>query len=786
MREITLTPALSHPRERGQDPSRDKGSVAGRGARPLLHGRMGSTVYGQTNGLRSTPMTLAHNILDGLNAPQREAVETIEGPLLIVAGPGSGKTRVITHRIAYLVRVVGISPRRILAVTFTNRAAREMKDRLQGLVGEGADRLSVGTFHSFCAGVLRRDGKHVGLESSFSIYDDEDQINLVKQAMEQADLDPKRYPPRSVLGVISRAKSVLMDSHALEQYHQSFFEERAASVYQRYEELLSRNNGVDFDDLLLKAVQLLRGHDDVLARYQRRFVHVMIDEFQDTNVAQYALAKLLAGGHRNICVVGDADQSIYSWRHADIRNILSFQKDYPEARVVTLSQNYRSTAPILKAAKQLISTNRMRLDKELWTSESQGHPVVVHELYNEEEEAQFVLAEVARLGKEDGFKAGDCAVMYRVNAQSRALEEACLRYGVQYRLVGGVRFYQRREVKDVIAYLRLIHNPNDDVSLSRVINVPSRGIGRRSMDEIRRWAQGQQLPMYGALLQMSGASAAEGPDPLMSTRTARLASGFVKLLADLAKESRRLSVVDLIDAVLERTDYKAHLQRQDDFEDRWENVLELRNTAQEFREIEPPDGLGMLLERLALVADVDNYQESPDAVTLITLHQAKGLEFPVVFMVGMEEGLLPHSRSRDSAEEVEEERRLCYVGMTRCKERLYLLRSFRRGFMGGNAPSGPSRFLYEIPRDLTASPAPPPPTPRRSPRGMWGPSQASPRPAPDSDGLKTGQKVRHSSFGEGVVVSCVPSDQDYVVTVAFDGAGVKRLMLSYANLVQVE
>ena len=731
-------------------------------------------------------MTAEHHILDGLNAPQREAVETIDGPLLIVAGPGSGKTRVITHRIAYLVRVVGISPYRILAVTFTNKAAREMKDRLQHLVGKRADQLSVGTFHSFCAGVLRKDGKHIGLESSFSIYDDEDQMNLVKQAMEQADLDPRRYPPRAVHGVISRAKSLLMDSHALGQNHQSFFEERAASVYQRYEELLTRNNGVDFDDLLLKAVQLLRSHDDVLARYHRRFIHVMIDEFQDTNVAQYALAKLLAGGHRNICVVGDADQSIYSWRHADIRNILSFQKDYPEARTVTLAQNYRSTAPILNAAKQLISANRMRLDKDLWTSESEGHPVVVHELYNEEEEAQFVLGEVDRLGKDDGFKAGDCAVMYRVNAQSRALEEACLRYGVKYRLVGGVRFYQRREVKDIIAYLRLIHNPNDEVSLSRVINVPPRGIGQRSMEEIGRWARGRRLPLYGALLELSDTSATGKPDPLLSTRVTKLVSGFVKLLSDLGEESRRLNVVDLIDTILDRIDYKAHLQqRHEDFEDRWENVLELRNTGQEFRELEPSEGLGLLLERLALVADVDSYQESPDAVTLITLHQAKGLEFPVVFMVGMEEGLLPHFRSRDSDHEMEEERRLCYVGMTRSKQRLYLLRSFRRGFRGGNGPSGPSRFLYEIPRDLTTSPATPP-VPQRSSWGMWEPSATSPRPEPDVDGLKTGQKVRHATFGEGIVVSCVPSAQDYEVTVAFDGTGVKRLLLSYANLDQVE
>ena len=727
-------------------------------------------------------MTAAQDILDGLNPAQREAVEAIEGPLLIIAGPGSGKTRVITHRIAYLVRVCGVSPYRILAVTFTNKAAREMKDRLQHLVGTRGDRLTVGTFHAFCASILRRDGKHIGLEPSFTIYDDEDQMNLVKQAMEQTDLDPKRYPPRAVHGVISRAKSLLMDSHALGQNNQSFFEERAATVYQRYEELLTRNNGVDFDDLLLKTAHLLRTHEDVLARYQRRFLHVLIDEFQDTNVAQYVLAKLLAGGYRNICVVGDADQSIYSWRHADIRNILSFQKDYPEARTVTLAQNYRSTAPILNAAKQLISTNRMRLDKDLWTSQSEGHPVVVHELYNEEEEAQFVLGEVDRLGKEDGIKAGDCAVMYRVNAQSRALEEACLRYGVKYRLVGGVRFYQRREVKDVITYLRLIHNPNDEVSLARVINVPLRGIGQRSMEDIRRWAQGQQLSIYQALERLADSAESGRKDHPLSPRIAKLVSGFVKLLADLREEGRRLDVVDLIDAVLERINYKSYLQdRTEDFEDRWQNVMELRNAAQEFREVDPPEGLGMLLERLALVADVDNYVESPEAVTLITLHQAKGLEFQVVFMVGMEEGLLPHFRSKDSPEELEEERRLCYVGMTRSKERLYMLRAFRRGFMGGSAPSGPSRFLYEIPRHLTTSAAQTE-VAQKSSWGMWEPATDTSRPEPELDGLKTGQKVHHGTFGDGMVVSCVPSGHDYEVTVAFDGAGVKRLLLSYANL----
>ena len=734
-------------------------------------------------------MTEKHDILEGLNPAQREAVETIEGPLLIIAGPGSGKTRVITHRVAYLVRVCRVTPYRMLAVTFTNKAAREMKDRLERLVGTRADQLSVGTFHAFCAGLLRREGSHVGLDSSFSIYDDEDQMSLLKQAMEQAGLDPKSFPPRAVHGVISRAKSVMMDANALRLNRQSYFEEQAAKAYERYEELLTRNNAVDFDDLLLKVVHLFRNHPDVLRKYQRRYLHVLIDEFQDTNVTQYSLAKLLAEEYKNICVVGDADQSIYSWRHADIRNILSFQKDYPEAKTVTLEENYRSTGTILQAAKRLISANTMRLAKELWTSKADGHPVVVHETYDEDDEAQFVLRELERLVREEGIKSGDCAVMYRVNSQSRALEEACLRYGIKYRLVGGVRFYQRREVKDVIAYLRLINNPDDDVSLARVVNVPLRGIGQRSLEELTRWARSQEVSLLPAMERIvDGACEAEAMARSLGPRVARPVGGFLELLKGLREDSRRVDVVELIDVVLERTAYRDYLfERVERPEERWENILELRNAAQEFRSMGPPDGLTYLLERLALVADVDNYDNSPDALTLITLHQAKGLEFPVVFMVGMEEGLLPHSRSLGDPQELEEERRLCYVGMTRSKERLYLTRAFRRGFVGGSGgPRGPSRFLYEIPSHLISS-ATPVASARKSLWDGWDPSITVPEPVVVVQSVKTGDKVRHSIFGEGMVVSCVPSSSDFEVTVAFDGAtGVKRLLLSYANLQVLE
>ena len=731
-------------------------------------------------------MTQVNEILEGLNPAQREAVEAIDGPLLIVAGPGSGKTRVISHRVAYLVRVCGISPYRIMAVTFTNKAAREMKDRLQRLVGARVDQISAGTFHAFCAALLRRDGNHVGLDSSFSIYDDEDQMGLLKQAMEEVDVDPRQYQPRAIHSVISRAKSILMDSQTLSLNCQNYFEEQAAKVYQRYEELLARNNAVDFDDLLLKVVHLLRNNSEVLTRYQRRYLHILIDEFQDTNVAQYTLAKLLAEEHKNICVVGDADQSIYGWRHADIRNILSFQNDYPGARTIALEENYRSTGTILEAAKHLIATNRMRLVKDLWTSKEEGHPIVVHEVYNGEEEAQFVIGEVGRLTADESFNPGDCAVMYRVNAQSRSLEEACLRYGMKYKLVGGVRFYQRREVKDVMAYLRLINNRFDEVSLARVINVPLRGIGQRSMDELTRWARSQDIPMFTAIEKLAEGDITGHP---ISPRVARPIAGFARLIRGLMDDSERLDVVELIDEVLERTGYRKYLfDRGERAEERWENILELRNTAQEFRLIAPPTGLTDLLGRLALVADVDSYEESADAITLITLHQAKGLEFPVVFMVGMEDGLLPHARSLDSEEQLEEERRLCYVGMTRSRDRLYLLRAFRRGFTGSGGSGAASRFLYEIPGHLITSAAALK-APPKSPWGIWEPSVTTTiseaQPTPPS--LRAGDKVLHNTFGEGMVVSCIPSGDDYEVAVAFTGgAGVKRLLLSYAHLEKVD
>ena len=734
-------------------------------------------------------MTPGIEVLEGLNPAQKQAVETIDGPILIVAGPGSGKTRVITHRIAYLVRVREESPYRIAAVTFTNKAAREMKDRLQRLVGTRSDALTVGTFHAFCALLLRRDGIRVGLPSNYTIYDADDQLALIKQAMELAELDPKQNPPQAVRSVISRAKSILLDSQGLAQHHNNYFEERCSRVYHHYEELLTRNNAADFDDLLMKSVQLLQEDTEVREKYQGRYLYLMVDEFQDTNVAQYRLARLLAGEHRNICVVGDPDQSIYSWRSADIRNILSFQQDYPDAVVISLDQNYRSTVKILDAAKHLISVNGMRLQNSLFTDNAEGAPLEVHEAYDEDEEASYVITEVDRLVREEKMQPGDCAVMYRVNAQSRALEEACLHQGMKYRLVGGVRFYQRREVKDLMAYLRLLHNPLDEVSLFRVISVPPRGIGAKTLQDLAHWSQREDVPLLTAMQRIAAARSAGEPSPVsLNSRAVNAITAFVSIIDGLLRQASQLKVVELIDRVLEDSGLKRFIQNDDErAEERWENILALRETAQEFNAQDPADGLATLLERLSLVADVDNYQESEDSITLITLHQAKGLEFPAVFIVGLEEGLLPHSRSMESEEQLEEERRLCYVGMTRAQQRLYLLRAFRRGFMGRAGPTLASRFLRDIPQGLLS----PGKTtkvdaPRKSPWNAWE-ATASTQPAPVKPTLQVGDLVRHRSFGEGVVMGSEPDAGDIQITVEFrDGVGLKRLLLSFAPLEKIE
>ena len=743
---------------------------------------------------------MATTILDGLNPMQREAVTTIDGPILINAGPGSGKTRVITHRVAYLVRGCGVYPSRVAAVTFTNKAAREMRDRLRPLLGEESDRLTVATFHSFCAGVLRVAGDRIGIARDFVIYDDADQISVVKRAMEDAGVDPKTFSPRAILSAISGAKSTLVDVEGFRLAGETPYDEIVHRVYDVYERLLAQSSALDFDDLLLKVYRLFAEVPDVAERYRDRYVHFMIDEFQDTNVVQYAIAKQISEKHRNLCVVGDPDQSIYSWRNADIRNILSFRHDYPEAKVIALEENYRSTQTVLDAAQALISSNEQRVEKELWTSNGKGEPIVVGEAYNEADEARMVVGELGRLVQEEGYSLGDAAIMYRVNAQSRTFEEACLRHGVPYQLVGSVRFYQRQEIKDVTAYLRLVANPHDDAGFARVVNVPSRGIGQRTQDELTRLARDTGTSLFDAVRLADGDAGAA-----FATRSLGALTRFREMIDGLMADSADLDLVEIVDQVLERTGYRKYVQAQEErgekAEERWDNVMELRSSVKDFLTLgRGRDALSAFLESVALVSDTDNLEETSDAVTLITLHQAKGLEFRAVFMVGMEEGLLPHIRSLEDESEMEEERRLAYVGVTRAKERLYLLRAFRRGFRGMSGPSLPSRFLADIPRKLVAQ------EPRRAPTSAGAAARSRNRPtaapapsrralildAPPSEPrddkphLSTGDKVRHAKFGEGIVTGTKPAHDDVEVTVAFaNGNGIKRLLLGMAPLEKV-
>jgi DNA helicase-2/ATP-dependent DNA helicase PcrA len=726
------------------------------------------------------------DILATLNPAQREAAEAINGPLLILAGPGSGKTRVITYRIAYLVRRCGVSPHHIMAVTFTNKAAREMKERLEQLLGQATEALTLGTFHAICARILRREGKAVGLESSFVIYDEDDQLKLMKQVLEELKLDPKQHVPQALRSAISAAKSRLISPEDYGRRVSSYFEEIVHRVYQRYQQLLSRGQAVDFDDLLMRTVQLFRDNPKILATYQSRYVHILVDEFQDTNIAQYELMKQLAARYRNLCVVGDPDQSIYSWRFADLRNILSFEKDYPEAKVVFLEQNYRSSKIILEVASDVISANVLRKPKKLWTENENGTPVAVIESYNAEEEAQCVVNEIEKLVGQEQISLKDCAVMYRINAQSRALEETFMRYGVPYKLVGGTRFYQRQEVKDIICYLRVIHNPQDNVSLLRIINVPGRGIGQKTISALQDLAKAHDVSLFQALRQITQNAAAGEAKQALPLRTIQTLAGFDALMAEFTACSRELSLSGVMNEILERTGFRAYLQGKDDGEERWENIIELRNVAAEYDEMDTEQGLTAFLEKVSLVSDIDGLDETADAVTLITLHQAKGLEFPAVFIVGLEEGILPHRRSFDDPEQMEEERRLCYVGITRAKKYLYLLRSYRRSLFGGSAANPPSRFLPDISPHLVR------------PRGLWD-DTSSPvhstdfgdnfQPLPESTNtltLKVGDHIHHSKFGPGIVMTCSPTNGDQEVTVAFEQAGVKKLLASLAPLQRIE
>jgi len=757
--------------------------------------------------------------LDGLNDRQQVAVVHVEGPLLIHAGAGSGKTRVLTQRIAHLIEAGHARPWQIMAVTFTNKAANEMKERIHRLVGEPGRDITIGTFHSICVRLLRMEWRQEG-RNNFTIYDEADVTTLVKESMLAVNISDKSYSPSAVRAGISKAKNELVSPERYEP--KRHFDEVVRRVYAEYQRRLEENKALDFDDLILRTVRHLQEHDDRRLYLSNRYNYISVDEYQDTNHAQYLLVKLLASAHRNLCVVGDGDQGIYGWRGANIRNILEFENDYPDAVVVHLEQNYRSTGTILDAANGVIARNRMRTPKNLWTENERGTPIRRKVAYDEEQEADFVVAEIRRLVARSETTLNGCAVMYRTNAQSRALESAFVREGLSYALIGGVRFYERREIKDALAYLRVLHNPDDTVSMQRIINVPPRKIGPTTVQTVQAWARQQRMSLRAALSHIADGHAEDIPD--LAPQAVRALGAFAEILADLERSAAdpTSNVYDLLNYILQRSGYAAFVRDgTEEGEGRWENVQELGSVARDYADLPIGEGLDSFLENVALVSDVDKLDDDSEAVTLITLHAAKGLEFPVVFITGMEEGVFPHSRALEdpSQGQMEEERRLAYVGITRARKLLYLISAERRTLYGNPRHNEPSRFLEDVPRELVEVMG------GRSPRSVvrgaatangsgWGrsswdatrPSRAdearaeatraafaetSQTPsAPTEPGFAAGERVQHKHFGIGVVVSSRLNGGDEEVTVEFTnkaGARVRKtLAASFAGLEHIE
>ncbi|MDO8587039.1 MAG: DNA helicase PcrA [Armatimonadota bacterium] len=712
-------------------------------------------------------------ILEQLNEPQREAVQHTEGPALVFAGAGSGKTRVLTHRIAYLIRAKGVSPRNILAVTFTNKAAQEMKGRIEALIGELSKQLWAGTFHSICARILRIDGDKIGIDPEYIIFDDADQISQVKECLEQLGLDPKKYHPRGVLTNISQAKEQLIQPEEYTGHFQGHDAAVTARIYEAYRNGLRRNRALDFDDLIMETTRLFRESPQTLDRYQERLRHVLVDEYQDINYAQYVFIRSLAAKYHNIFCVGDDDQSIYRWRGADVGIILQFEHDYPDAKVVKLEQNYRSTKNILDAAHEVVRRNPSRKDKVLWTEKPEGEAITVADTANEQEEAALVADRM--LGALGDRKYSDFAVLYRMNSQSRVFEEAFINRKIPYKLVGSVRFYERKEIKDVVAYLRLAYNPYETVSLKRVINLPPRGIGPTTVTKLEDFAAENRISLFDAVQR---ADEIEG----LLTKPRKSLNAFAKFINFLNSAREHYGVARLTVEILENTGFITHLQEEKsgDAQSRVENVRELLSVTQQFDAESEEKSLARFLEQVALMSDIDSYDEAGNAVTLMTLHSAKGLEFPVVYIVGMEEGIFPHSRSLNDPEELEEERRLCYVGMTRAKEELHLTWAWQRMFQGMMRRQERSRFLRDIPSELTRQR-----TPAAAAQPLWRSTVEFKRPAPAAT-FRPGQKVSHKQFGTGIVLNTKLEGNDEEVTVAFEaGIGVKKLLLSYAALEKV-
>lgn len=733
----------------------------------------------------------------GLNPQQAEAVINTEGPMLIMAGAGSGKTKVLTCRVANLLQK-GVRPYRILAITFTNKAAAEMRERVNNMSGPAAKDVWLFTFHAFCARFLRMEiDKLPGYGGNFAIYDTADSQNLIKQILKEMNLDDKRFQPSGILSRISNAKNALQDAAAFARQAGDFYEQKVADIYSRYERKLQLNNALDFDDLLMLSIKLLQENKEVREKYQDRFDYLLVDEYQDTNHAQYLLTKFLAAKHRNICVVGDADQSIYGWRGADIQNILDFEKDYPDAKVIKLEQNYRSTQIILDAANAVIENNTGRKPKNLWTENKSGADIIYFQAVDERDEARFVIEQLQNLQRTENKKLGDMAILYRTNTQSRIFEEMLIKSGISYNMVGGLKFYERKEIKDIIAYLRVIFNPADSLSLLRIINVPKRGIGDASLAKIQAYAAASNVSLFEAV---SNAAAIDGLSSRFVSKLDDLA-GIIFELMNLANEA---PVEDLIDRVLRDTGYLEELEneRTPQAQSRIDNLHELISVAQEFAASEEENNLENFLAHVALVSDIDDTELGEDAITLMTLHSSKGLEFPVVFLVGMEEGLFPHARTLMDETEIEEERRLCYVGITRAKEKLFLSSTKMRTIYGNTVTYPPSRFLQEIPAHLvktikrqerfsalenfkqvsekySARP--------QKPASTFNPHSFMPqKPAAAAGGtgtrFNTGDRVSHSKWGEGMVVSVKDSPDGQEVKVAFAGAGVRSLLTKYAVL----
>jgi DNA helicase-2/ATP-dependent DNA helicase PcrA len=729
------------------------------------------------------------DLLHGLNPQQARAVEAPDGPVLVLAGPGSGKTRVLTHRVAYLVEVRKVWPRQILAVTFTNKAAREMRERLDKILGPTrAGELTLGTFHAICARWLRRDAPEIGLSRDFVIFDEDDQQQLIKRALTELNIDDKKYKPSAVLNAISNAKNELITPEIYQP--PTYWHEMVRRIYPRYQELLRQSNALDFDDLLLEVVRLFDEKPDILARYQDRYQHVLVDEFQDTNTVQYALISRLSAKSHNIFCVGDEDQSIYKWRGADFRNIQRFREHNPGLTQIVLEENYRSTQTILDAARGVIDKNKQRTRKNLFTQRSGGTAISVYEAYNQDDEAQYVVDTIRQLIKKEQFNLSDFAVFYRTNAQSRAIEDTFVRMGVPYRLVGGLRFYSRREIKDVLAYLRLVHNPHDAVSLARVINVPTRGIGAKTIETLDEVARQSGRTLYQLVSDLAHS---DTPLPGVSTKARQSLTAFAQLIDRwIDSPQRARSVAELMDLVLRDSGYFKYVNDgTDEGRDRWDNIKELRNVASDYTEALGDDPLAHFLEDVALVADVDSLRDQVDAPVLMTLHAAKGLEFPVVFITGMEEGLLPHSRSLEDPDEMAEERRLCYVGITRAKDRVFLSYAFRRTMWGSSDVATPSRFLSDIPTQLVSgagSFAGVKPKEAMAIRASTWETPVGTKPnrsAPVASRelkYRAGQRVQHATFGEGIVIESRLDRNDEEVTVAFKKAGIKRLLASFANL----